>query len=82
MGSVVVEQDQVPVRILFNYVPQGTAAPFIQDGDNLVLIRAWTLTIGGNFGGFGGAGVNASYVIEHDLIGIDVSGLGSGNPGE
>ncbi len=73
------EDDEPP--FLFTYVPLQGAAPFIR-GDNLVLIRVWTLTIGGNFGGFGGAGANASYVIEHDWIGIGVGGIGDDSPGQ
>ncbi len=57
---------------LFQYVPNGGAAGFVREGDNRVLMRAWTLTLGGNFGGgFGGGTPNTAHVVRHDWIGLD-----------
>ena len=61
---------------LFNYsVPDGSASSFLREGDNLVLMRVWTLTLGGVFGGgFGGGTPNTAHVMHHDWIGLDTSG--------
>ena len=58
---------------LFNYVTASGAAGLVRESDNLVLMRVWTLTLGGEFGGFGGT-PNQAHVMRHDWIGLDSSG--------
>ena len=53
-------------------------AHFIRDGDGRILLRLWTLSLGGSFSGFGGAN-NPSYVVRHDLIDLATGGLGDGD---
>lgn len=61
--------------------PVAAPARFVRAGDRRMLLRIWTLSLGGNFGGFGGAGA-APYVVRHDWINIIVGGLGDGSPGD
>ncbi|MEE9129430.1 MAG: S8 family serine peptidase [Phycisphaerales bacterium] len=56
-------------------VPNG--GRFIRSGDGRILLRIWTLSLGGNFGGFGGL-QNAPYVIRHDWINILLGGADGG----
>ena len=63
----------------YQFSPQGGVSSFVRDSDNLVLMRVWTLTLGGDFGGgFGGGTPNTAHVMRHDWIGLDASGGGGG----
>lgn len=46
---------------------------FVRPEDGRMLLRVWTLTLGGNFGGFGGAN-NPPHVVRHDWINIQLGG--------
>ncbi|MCH8824095.1 MAG: S8 family serine peptidase [Planctomycetes bacterium] len=64
--------------------PQNTLvlAPhrFVRQTDGKMQLRVWTLSLGGNFGGFGGGGTQP-YFVRHDHINIRTTGLsGAGTP--
>ena len=48
-------------------------ARFVREDDGRILLRIWTLSLGGVFGGFGGS-ANAPYVVRHDWIDIQLGG--------
>ena len=63
--------DAIPAYVVQN------GARFIRSDDGRILLRIWTLSLGGNFGGFGGT-QNAPYTIRHDWINILIGGGGGG----
>lgn len=62
--------------------PQNTLVPapqrFVRQTDGKMQLRVWTLSLGGNFGGFGGGGTQP-YFVRHDHINIRTTGLSGGN---
>ncbi len=46
---------------------------FVREDDGRILLRIWTLSLGGVFDGFGGS-ANAPYVVRHDWIDIQIGG--------
>ena len=57
--------------------PVENGGRFTRADDGRILLRIWTLSLGGNFGGFGGS-QNAPYVIRHDWINILIGGADGG----
>lgn len=57
--------------------PVDSPTRFVRGGDGRILLRIWTLSLGGNFAGFGGSS-NQPYVVRHDWINIQVGGGGGG----
>ena len=51
--------------------PVTEPARFVREGNGRILLRIWTLTLGGNFSGFGGA-PSPPYIVRHDWINIQI----------
>ena len=66
-----IDDCDIPV---FNKLVLG-AARFVRPDDGKMQLRAWSLAIGGSYGGFGGGGT-LPYFMRHDHIDIQTTGFG------